>query len=97
MNKHLYLIALLPPKEILNEIRLLKEEIKAGFAVSHALKLPAHITLQRPFRVYEEKEKELVGNLSGFSGNHEAFLVELQGFGTFPPRVIFVKMKIIHH
>lgn len=91
-QKHLYLIALLPSLKVLEEIRILKEEIKTEFFVSHALNLPAHITLQRPFWVPDEKEEELLDHLSKFSLSQLPFSVELQDFDAFPPRVIFVKI-----
>lgn len=93
LKKHLYLIALLPSEEILEEIRLLKEELKFKFSVSHALKLPAHITLQQPFWMQEENEEKLLENLTEFSRSQTPFSVELNDFDTFTPRVIFVKIS----
>lgn len=91
-SKSLYLIAILPPKEILKEIQVFKEEIKSEFPVSHALKLPAHITLQRPFWIVDKNENKLIDSLSNFSKKQIPFSVELNSFDTFSPRVIFVKV-----
>lgn len=90
-SKHLYLIALVPSREILQDVQQIKEEIKARFSASHALKLPGHITLQRPFWVKEEKQTILKKNLDEFSKKQPSFTIYLDGFGSFPPRVIFVK------
>lgn len=92
-SKSLYLIALLPPKEICEEIKAFKEEMKDRFNAKHALKLPAHITLQRPFWIEPQNEKALKQNLHHFAKNQNPIKIKLNGFGNFPPRVIFVKIE----
>lgn len=89
----LYFIALIPDAKPAEKIQKLKERIKEKFGAKHALKLPAHITLQIPFKLELEKEERLVQSLVDFSELQESFQVELSGFGAFPPRVIFVKIK----
>ncbi|MFD1079911.1 2'-5' RNA ligase family protein, partial [Longispora fulva] len=61
--------------------------------VSHALKLPAHVTLQIPFHMNPMKELKLEGLLSSFSERHKAFPVKINGFGAFKPRVIYLKVE----
>lgn len=92
-SKSLYLIALLPPKEICEEIKAFKEEMKDRFNAKHALKLPAHITLQRPFWVEEHNENTLKENLETFVQTESPFSIDLNDFGCFTPRVIFVKIS----
>ncbi len=92
MPLNLYLIALLPPPDLRERVRLLKEEMRNRFGSGHALKSPAHITLQMPFRLESEAEVLLIKRLKGFGGQQHSFLVELQGFGCFPPRVLFVRI-----
>lgn len=91
-SKALYFAALLPPDEILEEIRQLKQEIKEKVGASHALKLPAHITLLPPFWLETEREKEIFEALKSAAKKTEAFQVELSDFGRFGQRVIFVKV-----
>lgn len=91
--KYLYLVALVPPQEILRDVQKIKEEFKSRFSASHALKLPGHITLQMPFWVTEVKESKLIKNLNEFSKNQSSFYVNLDGFGSFPPRVIFLRIS----
>ncbi|SDR96826.1 2'-5' RNA ligase family protein [Gramella sp. MAR_2010_147] len=88
----LYFIAILPPVDIRNEIRSFKETISRHHDVKHALKLPAHLTLQIPFRIFEENESKLIEKLKGFSKMVDPFLVDLNGFGSFSKNVIFVKV-----
>lgn len=88
----LYLIALVPDPELRDGIRLLKEEMKQRFGASHALKSPAHITLQMPFRRSESFEPLLVQSLESLASQQQAFEVPLNGFDCFPPRVLFVRV-----
>jgi len=92
MAKNLYLIALVPGEELREQVRKLKLEMSDRFGASHALKAPAHITLQMPFRRDEEHEPFIVDKLREFSLNRPPFTVSVNGFDAFPPRVIFLKL-----
>lgn len=92
MPANLFLIALLPPPPLRERVRKLKEEMRDRFGAGHALKSPAHITLQMPFRLAPETEPVLLNLLEQFSIRQGPFPVELQGFGAFPPRVIFIRI-----
>ena len=89
----LYFLALLPPKHLCQFIREIKLEIAERFNSRKALKLPAHITLQPPFKLIEEKEKSLFIRLQNFSGKISEFEVILNDFGAFSPRVIFIEVE----
>ncbi|MGB7786566.1 MAG: 2'-5' RNA ligase family protein [Salinimicrobium sp.] len=89
----LYFIALLPPEELLEEIKHLKEEIKQRFGPKHALKLPAHITLQIPFHKPKEQEPILEESLLNFSRNEEEIEVDIDGYAAFMPRVLYLHIK----
>lgn len=93
MSKQLYFIALLPPDEIKEDVRELKLIMKKRYDASHALKSPAHITLQMPFRREEEMESEMVDSLQEFASHQTKFTVNLNGFDAFPPRVLFIKVE----
>lgn len=92
----LYFIALVPEEELNGKIKDLKEEIAARHNASHALKLPAHITLLPPFKMNKKEEDLLLMTLDRTSCRLSPFKIELLGFGSFPPRVIFVKIKDPH-
>ncbi|MGI9546013.1 MAG: 2'-5' RNA ligase family protein [Flavobacteriaceae bacterium] len=94
-SNQLYLIALIPDEELCNRVRFLKEEMKSRFSSSHALKSPAHITLQMPFRKSENLEADMVQSLEKFAVKENAFQLNLEGFDCFPPRVLFI--KILEH
>jgi len=91
-SSNLYFIALIPDEKLREEVRCLKEEFKERYEAKHALKSPAHITLQRPFRRAEAGEEKIVKILKEFSKIQERFEVRLSGFGCFKPRVIFIKV-----
>lgn len=93
MPANLYLIALLPPIPLRQQVRQLKVEMRDRFGAGHALKSPAHITLQMPFRLESETEPALLELLAGWSRRQCPFPVKLLGFGSFPPRVIFIRIS----
>lgn len=92
MSSKLYFIALVPDKSLRNQVKNLKLEVREHFGAQHALKSPAHITLQMPFRREENMEAPITGQLHSFSLNQKSFTVQLDGFGAFPPRVLFINI-----
>lgn len=101
-SKNLYFIAVVPPESISLKIRNIKEEIKQKFDVKHALKLPAHITLQIPFRLEEKKEDRIIQTLLHFAESQLTFKAKLKDFDHFSNRVIFIAVtepsdfKVMH-
>ena len=93
MEKLLYFIAVLPPEELREEVKELKQEMQLRFAAGHALKSPAHITLQMPFRLEENRQDALCDLLEAFACRQKAFSVNLDGFDCFAPRVIFLRVS----
>ena len=92
-QKNLYFIAIVPNLNVRGLIKALKEEMKGRFNAKHALKSPAHITLQMPFKRSQDFEVTLVNTLKAFANQQQAFLTELSGFGCFSPKVLFVKVN----
>ncbi|MCH8557478.1 MAG: 2'-5' RNA ligase family protein [Balneolia bacterium] len=88
----LYYIALLPGEELRERVKALKLEMKERFGASHALKSPAHITLQMPFRMQESDEQRIIVSLEECAAESAPFEVDLNGFDCFPPRVLFVRV-----
>lgn len=88
----LYFIALIPPPTLQDEVRQLKEEMRERFQAKHALRSPAHITLQMPFRWDGSTEDHLIAGLHTFATGQTPFPIELSGFDAFPPRVIYVRI-----
>jgi len=89
---NLYFVALVPHIELQEHVKAFKKEIKEWFNAKYALKSPAHIILQMPFRISNEDEPYLIGALQELAASQNAFMLKLSGFGCFSPRVIFVKV-----
>lgn len=93
MAAQLYFIALIPNPTLRNQVRSLKQEMKDRFNAKHALKSPAHLTLQMPFRREEKEEARIIKTLGEFAASQNPFTLNLDGFGAFPPRVIFINIS----
>ena len=89
---NLYFIAVIPDPVLREEVRLLKEEMKDQYGAKHALKSPAHITLQMPFRRMAAFESQMKEYLKEFCAEQQSFSVFLNGFGAFRPRVIYINI-----
>jgi 2'-5' RNA ligase len=91
-NVSLYFIALIPPDKLRDQIRIIKERMLTDYGAGHALKSPAHITLQKPFNRSERDETLMLQALLRFASEKKPFKVNLDGFGAFPPRVIYINI-----
>mgnify|MGYP001097628629 CR=1 FL=1 len=91
MLERLYFIAIIPPLPLREEITRIKEYFADHHKSKHALRSPPHITLIPPFKYPEEQETLLELDLKKFAKNRRPFLLELNGFGAFPPRVIYIE------
>lgn len=92
-EKELYFIALTPPGEISEKATAFKNYFAEKFNSRHALKSPPHITLHMPFKWNPEKEKDVTDFLESFSSAQKPFEVRLNGFGSFPRRVIYIDVE----
>jgi 2'-5' RNA ligase len=92
-TKPIWFIALLPPPPILAEVLAFKEYAAANFGSSRALRSPAHITLFPPFQMAKNELPALESELEIFSSRQTPFSIALDGFSSFPPRVIFVDVR----
>lgn len=90
--KALYFTALVPPSAIKEKVKKLKLEIKEKFHAAHALKLPAHITLIPPVWLEDKQEKLFLERTKKISKTQTSFPVNLNGFGHFGQRVIFIEV-----
>ncbi|WP_017731138.1 2'-5' RNA ligase family protein [Nafulsella turpanensis] len=98
-QKMLYFIALVPPEPFKQQAYALKEHFRDHYGSKASLNSPAHITLYPPFKLAAE-EKELIDSLQELGQSVAPFEVRLNGFGAFPPRVIFIDVDpsaAMHH
>jgi 2'-5' RNA ligase len=96
MNKeNLYFIALVPDIQLREDIEEIKKEVCKKYHSCHALKSPAHITLQRPFKRKEQEEHAIAETLQNIANNQKSFEVTLNRYGAFPPKVIYINAEPI--
>lgn len=81
--KKLYFIAIYPPKEIIEEIKVFKKDLALNYGNSKALKNDAHITLFPPFPRELDLENDIQEAFKKIDTNIPSFEIELNGFGGF--------------
>lgn len=91
-KQKLYFIAFIPPTPLLDDALKLQHYFRDTFNAKAALNSPPHITLHMPFRWKEEKEPLLVSKLGALIKQFDPLKVCIDGFGSFPPRVVFMNV-----
>ena len=91
-EEDLYFIAIIPDEPLKSRVTVIKKQLEAKYKTRAALRSPPHITLHMPFRWQAARVNRLSTVLEELSGQITPFLIELNGFEAFPPRVIFLKV-----
>lgn len=89
----MYFIAVLCPPELDKRVLQYKLWMKEQFGCTIALKAPAHITLIPPFWLENEWETPLLDIFQSFTSDLQAIAIQLNGFGHFSKRVLFVRVE----
>lgn len=89
-DKKRFFIALLPPREMQDDVNEIKQYVSDRYNSRAAQKSPPHITLQPPFEWPTEDLARLQQSLITFALPQSPFPVTLQNFAAFPPRVIYI-------
>jgi 2'-5' RNA ligase len=95
-GKHLYLIAIIPPSPIVEDIQVLKEYFSNHYFSRASLNSPPHITLHMPFEWSDAKEARLIDELLAFAIGKNPFSVSLHNYNCFKPRVIYIDVAVNH-
>lgn len=90
MKDPLFFIAILPDKQIQDEVTGFKQFCAERFGARHSLTSPPHITIVPPFGWPKPQLQVLKDALDDFVVDHTPFDIQLVNFGSFPPRVLFV-------
>ena len=90
VDKALYFVALVPDNPLKQHITDIKELFRDEYNSKAALRSPPHITLLMPFKWRVDREQFLSESLSRTAQNQKVFNITLNGYGAFPPRVIYV-------
>lgn len=98
--KKLYFIAIYPPQQIIDEVKIFKQDLASNYDNSKALKNDAHITLFPPFSRELHLENDIHTAFQKIDTNISPFEIEVNGFGSFsnPTNpVLFVKPENNDH
>ena len=90
--KALYYIAVVLPSPQADAVKTLQNRAHTEYHSRAALRSPPHITLQAPFRLALDQVGVLKQVLTEFASSYSPVSIELDGFGCFPPRVVFVRV-----
>ena len=87
-----YLIAILPPADILHEVIRFQQQIEQKFHATHAQKVPPHITIIPPFECEAEKLEVFIPALQAFlhKKTQQVIEIRLNGFQHFASRTLFI-------
>lgn len=88
----LYFFAIVPPEKVQYSVTEIKKDFEDRYQAKHALNSPPHITLVPPFEYKSSEEGRLIKYLELFSSEESCFTQNLENFGTFPPKVIYIKV-----
>lgn len=89
----MFFIAVLCPPELDKKVLQYKLWMKEQFGCTVALKSPAHITLIPPFWLENGMETLLLDVFHGFTSDMPGITIQLNGFGHFSKRVLYVKVE----
>lgn len=92
-DKERFFLALIPNSPLQEQLMELKHYFSDHYQCKAPLRSPAHITLHMPFSYADKKMEKLKQNLTALASRHDSFDLKLNGFGAFPPRVIYVSVE----
>lgn len=92
-TQKLYFIAIVPSEPVYSFAQQQKEYFAKAYNSKAALRSPPHITLHMPFQYKEHKEEKIIQALELLSKEHRSFSLDIDGFGAFEPRVIYLTVE----
>lgn len=81
--KKMYFIAIYPPQEIIEEVKVFKKDLALNYGNSKSLKNDAHITLFPPFSREIDLESDIHDAFQKIDTHISPFELVLNGFGNF--------------
>lgn len=88
----MFFIGICPPHPLEKQVHGIKEEFRQKYGIEGAFRSKAHITLQMPFNLSINKTNDFILNLNQLLETQKPFNIQLQKFGNFEPRVVFIKV-----
>lgn len=88
--KNLYLVCLVPPPSIVEDIDEIRTYISSAFKVYESLKRPAHITLYNPVKITSSQMEDRFFNALSSTIFQDAFIQVLYNFSSFPTHTFYL-------
>jgi len=88
----MFFIGICPPHPLEKQVHGIKEEFRQKYGVEGAFRSKAHITLQMPFNLSTNKMNDFISKLKDLLKSQKPFPLELNNFGNFEPRVIYINV-----
>jgi len=88
----MFFIGICPPHPLEKQVHGIKEEFRQKYGVEGAFRSKAHITLQMPFNLSINKMDDFISRLRDLLKSQKPFPLELNNFGSFEPRVIYINI-----
>lgn len=92
-NLQLYSIALVPPKNIREEVLDFQRLAEKKFDSKVTLRSPVHITLVPPFNANPEELKQIIKKVTSNLKNHRPIATAIKGFYHFSNRTIMLEVN----
>jgi 2'-5' RNA ligase len=86
-----YLLVLQPDEDVWNKIMEVKKQFAHSYDCPSAPLLKPHIALAR-FTQYEMVEARIMARLATITAGLRPFMVELNGFGSFPAHTVYLRV-----
>jgi 2'-5' RNA ligase len=91
-GRTLFLIAVLPDRQVSSEVRMMKERLLDTHGLKAALRSPAHITLVPPFTCTDAQADAVADTLWKSLHLHGTVRFSIDGTGHFEDRVIYLNV-----
>lgn len=82
-DQNLFFVALIPVREIREQVTLIEKDFANRFNSFKALKVPAHITLKAPFTCNDNAKHELLSWFTDLKLRQKQFSIQLKNFAAF--------------
>ncbi|MDN3588164.1 2'-5' RNA ligase family protein [Pedobacter aquatilis] len=93
MMENLFLVCIVPPISIVEDIDVIRNEISEKYQLFQSLKRPAHITLYNPVKISSlEKEKQFFSTLENAAFS-TPFSQVIKNFNSFPQHTIYIDVE----
>lgn len=91
--ENLFLICLIPPASIIEDIDEIRNYIADKFKVYESLKRPAHITLYNPVKITSRDTEERFFNALSTAAFSDSFTQVLLNFNAFPQHTFYLEAE----